>query len=139
MIYQVAVQGSYKMRRGWVLSVLILAMPISNQESARAKQGSQDAPAAGPAKLGEAWFDCLHSTAKQLAGRKKPTEADAMAAVPKCKAEEDAIRDFFERGKSALGGAASTDPYARIPTDDLIAEFRRRFIWEINYPISPKR
>jgi hypothetical protein len=111
------------MRVGWLLSVLILAMLIGKEASAN--------PSA-------AWFDCLHSNAKRLAGGKKPSEADAKAAIPRCRGEEDAVRNFIEQAKSASGGVASTDPYSRISTDDLIAEFRRRFIWEIYHPLPPK-
>jgi hypothetical protein len=123
MIYQAVVQGSYKMRVGWFFPVLILAMLIGKEASANP---------------GAAWSECLHSNAKQLAGGKRPSEADAKAAILNCRGEEDAVRDFFEQAKSASGGLATTDPYSRIPADDLIAEFRRRFIWEINYPLSPK-
>jgi hypothetical protein len=126
------------MRVGWLFIVLILAMLVG-KEVAWAQPSRRDDRKTDLTNPGAAWFDCLHSNAKRVAGRRKPSEADAQAAIPKCKAEEDAVRNLFEQAKSKSAGAASRDPYARISSDDMIAEFRRRFIWEINHPLSPKR
>ncbi len=91
-------------------------------------------PPAEADRLGAAWFDCLHTNAKQIAGNAKPTKADAEAAVPRCSTEENAFREFSDWIKNDPRSNASSDPDDKIPIDVGIAELRKAFVWEIYSP-----
>ncbi|MBM6594764.1 hypothetical protein ILT42_12215 [Microvirga sp. BT291] len=106
--------------------------PAWAQEGRTADPSFQEAD-----RRGKAWFNCLNTNAKLLAGGKKPAQADAEAATLNCMTEENEVRKLLDQIKSDPRHNASSDPYGRIPTSMMIAEFRRRFIWEITYPLNP--